>query len=287
MHCALFKELTREELTRVEALTHHQEDRAHFKTCGRSSLEYHRLRCLQPVLPETPGKWRYLGSELIAAVMHFLPKTLSDLGHQHTYVWCPDPGLHKQLLRTGRNNKGRTEVEAQVNLLTTQRNLERSILEYHWILMPQHIRTNHWALLAVEMQTQKMWWLDSLYGRQNSLDEAKVRAEKFREVLTATWRVLRPEQKVPLWPLVVREEVAQQNNLVDCGVYMLAYCFLICAGAPLTFEPHEAHRWRSRICLVLDKGGLPVTQAATANESDDGDEEDGDDDEEEDQTLTE
>jgi hypothetical protein len=43
---------------------------------------------------------------------------------------------------------------------------------------------------------------------------------------------------------------------------MLAYCFLICVGSPLTFEPHEAHRWRSRICLVLDKGGLPVAQAA-------------------------
>ena len=262
MQCALFQKLTREEKGRVEALTHHREERAHFKTCGRFSLEYHRLRCLRPVPRQTPGEWRHLGSELITAVLHFLPKTLSDFGHQHTHVWCPDPGLHEKLLWSGLDKFGRTEVEAQANRLTTQRNLERSILKHHWILMPQHIRTNHWALLAVEVQTQKMWWLDSLFARQNSLGEAKARAEKFGEVLTATWRILRPEKRAPAWPLEIREEVAQQTNLVDCGVYMLAYCFLICVGSPLIFEPHEAHRWRSRICLVLDKGGLPVAQAA-------------------------
>ena len=120
-------------------------------------------------------------------------------------------------------------------MLATQRKSGLTILEHQWILMPQHVRTNHWALLAVEVQTQKMWWLDSLFARQNSLDEAKARAKKFREVLSEIWRILRPAQPAPSWPLELREEVAQQTNLVDCGVYMLAYCFLICVGSPLIF----------------------------------------------------
>ena len=75
------------------------------------------------------------------------------------------------------------------------------------------------------------------------------------------WRILRPTHPTPSWPLKLRNEVAQQSNLVDCGVYMLAYCFLICTGSPLLFKPRKVHRWLSWVCLVLDKGGMPVAQA--------------------------
>ena len=127
----------------MHCLTHHQEERAQFKTCGRISLEYHRLHCLRKVTPQTEGLWRYLESDLIAAVI----TSYRDSGHQHTFVWCHDPGLHEKLIRDGLNKDRLTEVESEATLLARQRKSGHTIFDHQWVLLPQLLRTNHWVLL--------------------------------------------------------------------------------------------------------------------------------------------
>jgi hypothetical protein len=137
-------------------------------------------------------------------------------------------------------------------------------------LFPQNVSDNHWTLLAVEVKRRKLWWADSLGGNVGSEEEGGRRSAQLIEYLTEVWRLRQgashaPTSSPPKWTWAIRPS-AQQSNGKDCGVYMLAFCFLICADSPLQFTEAEASRWRSRMALLLKDQCLPAPPAASPHE---------------------
>ena len=123
----------------------------------------------------------------------------------------------------------------------------------------------------MEVRKRKLWWVDSL-GDDNtdSKEEGRRRSEQLIGYLKRVWLRKQAESHAPTvsppeWSWASRSSV-QQPNYEDCGVYMLAFCFLICVDSPLRFSEAEASRWRSRIALLLKDRRLPAPPAAPPQE---------------------
>lgn len=59
--------------------------------------------------------------------------------------------------------------------------------DHNWLLFPQHLRHNHWAMIAVELPTTKLHWLDSLASHDIDHTEFKTRTNAITSLLITAW----------------------------------------------------------------------------------------------------
>lgn len=111
-----------------------------------------------------------------------------------------------------------------------------NVLSYDWLFVPMHLQDSHWALIAVDVHSRQITYLDSLGCRgaeylaniKRFLQDSEMRISKL-EVATE-WNLLDRGKSVP-----------QQQNAYDCGPYMckLARMWMDVVGsgdpAPATF----------------------------------------------------
>ena len=129
----------------------------------------------------------------------------------------------------------------------TRRENSNGFLE-QWLFFPQHMGTNHWALIAFHPPSHHIYLLDSLLRTDHT--EYYLRLNTFKEVLNRAWGNV-TDNPTPTWNHTIRTDSPRQANSVDCGVYMLAFCILLATNSPLRFSTGKARHWRSRIALLL------------------------------------
>ncbi|KNA24354.1 hypothetical protein SOVF_016580, partial [Spinacia oleracea] len=185
------------------------------------------LQCLRP------GAW--LNDEVINVYLELLkererrePKKFLNCHFFNTF-------FYKKLIG-GRNGYDYKAVRRW----TTQRKLGYGLLECDKIFVPIH-KEVHWCLAVINVKDKSFQYLDSLGGRD--LKVLKVLARYFAdEVKDKTGK----EIDVNSWELEFVEDLPEQQNGFDCGVFMIKYADFFSRGLGLHFSQEKMPYFRLR-----------------------------------------
>ncbi|PQM42734.1 ubiquitin-like-specific protease ESD4 [Prunus yedoensis var. nudiflora] len=113
---------------------------------------------------------------------------------------------------------------------TTQKKLGYSLIECDKIFVPIH-KEIHWCLAVINKAEEKLQYLDSLKGRDTQVmnrlakyyvDEVKDKCGK--------------DINLSSWKLEYVEDLPEQENGFDCGVFMIKYADFYSRGLDLCFQ---------------------------------------------------
>ncbi|KAG7542726.1 Ulp1 protease family C-terminal catalytic domain [Arabidopsis thaliana x Arabidopsis arenosa] len=184
------------------------------------------LQCL------TPSSW--LNDEVINVYLELLKER--ETREPKKYLKCHyfNTFFYKKLVSdSGYNFKA-------VRRWTTQRKLGYALIDCDMIFVPIH-RGVHWTLAVINNRESKLLYLDSLNGVDpmilNALakymgDEAKEKSGKNIEVNS--------------WEMEFVEDLPQQMNGYDCGMFMLKYIDFFSRGLGLCFSQEHMPYFRLR-----------------------------------------
>ncbi|PRQ39195.1 putative Ulp1 peptidase [Rosa chinensis] len=116
---------------------------------------------------------------------------------------------------------------------TTQKKLGYSLIDCDKIFVPIH-KEIHWCLAVINKRDQKFQYLDSLGGRDTKVMQllAKYYADEVKEKSGK-------DVDVSSWEFECVEDLPEQENGFDCGVFMIKYADFYSRGLDLCF--HQKH----------------------------------------------
>ena len=109
---------------------------------------------------------------------------------------------------------------------------------------------NYWTMIAVDVSTATIYWLDSLSSHDTDHTEFQIRTATITSVLISAWAMTHHSPS-PKWEPHYRRDVPQQQYQTDCGLYTIATSIQLITGQPLRVSPREASRLRYRLALLL------------------------------------
>ena len=244
---SFFKTLLDDDWSLIHTLTSRPTDHTTITTVNKTDIRYSSLHCLRQRISFHDPSF-YVNDAIIAAALHIISVQLST----PTLAICPFHTGFYTLIHQATPSSRRKEMSKAARQLAGTRGPHKgsSIFNKNWILFPQHIRTNHWALLAINIPNRCIHWIDSMMVDDPDDTEFLERSSTFESLLNEAW-VLTSGSQPPAWQKLCHREASQQPNTVDCAIYMLAYSILLCTNSPLTFSTWEATNWRSGIALLL------------------------------------
>ncbi|XP_051943610.1 sentrin-specific protease 5-like [Hippocampus zosterae] len=139
--------------------------------------------------------------------------------------------FHRQLMTKGYN--GVKRWTKQVDLFS------KSLL-----LVPVHLEV-HWCLVTTDVVRKKICLFDS---QRNGLHKV---AQNILKYLTAEAREKQRASFVNGWTVSLDENVPQQTNENDCGVFVLEYSRCLALAQPLCFSQRNIPKIRKRIYKEL------------------------------------
>ncbi|KAK7289935.1 hypothetical protein RIF29_03985 [Crotalaria pallida] len=123
---------------------------------------------------------------------------------------------------------------------TSQRKLGYGLAECDKIFVPIH-KEIHWCLAVINKKDQKFQYLDSLKGMDNQV--LKVLARYYMdEVKDKTGEDI----DVSSWEKELVEDLPEQENGFDCGVFMIKYADFYSRGLGLCFNQEHMPYFRRR-----------------------------------------
>ncbi|KAM5568968.1 ubiquitin-like-specific protease ESD4 [Rosa sericea] len=116
---------------------------------------------------------------------------------------------------------------------TTQKKLGYSLIDCDKIFVPIH-KEIHWCLAVINKRDQKFQYLDSLGGRDTRVMQllARYYADEVKEKSGK-------DIDVSSWEFECVEDLPEQENGFDCGVFMIKYADFYSRGLDLCF--HQKH----------------------------------------------
>ncbi|CAN6913161.1 unnamed protein product [Brassica oleracea] len=184
------------------------------------------LQCL------TPSAW--LNDEVINVYLELLKER--ETREPKKYFKCHffNTFFYKKLVSdSGYNYKA-------VRRWTTQRKLGYALIDCDMIFVPIH-RSVHWTLAVINNRDRKFLYLDSLNGVDSKIlnalakylgDEAKEKSGKDIDVSS--------------WDMEFVEDLPQQQNGYDCGMFMLKYIDFFSRGLGICFSQEHMPYFRLR-----------------------------------------
>ncbi|KAK4372589.1 hypothetical protein RND71_007973 [Anisodus tanguticus] len=185
------------------------------------------LQCLRP------GAW--LNDEVINVYLELLkerekrePKKFLKCHFFYTF-------FYKKLI----SGKGGYNYQP-VKRWTSQRKLGYCLFECDKIFVPIH-KQDHWCLAVINKKDEKFQYLDSLGGRDDQvlrvlaryfIDEVKDKNGKDIDIIS--------------WKLEFVENLPEQENGFDCGMFMLKYADFYSRDIGLCFNQEHMPYFRSR-----------------------------------------
>ncbi|KAF8052354.1 hypothetical protein N665_1569s0009 [Sinapis alba] len=191
------------------------------------------LQCL------TPSAW--LNDEVINVYLELLKER--ETREPKKYLKCHffNTFFYKKLVSdSGYNYKA-------VRRWTTQRKLGYALIDCDMIFVPIH-RGVHWTLAVINNRDRKFLYLDSLNGFDSKIlnalakylgDEAKEKSGKDIDVSS--------------WDMEFVEDLPQQQNGYDCGMFMLKYIDFFSRGLGLYFSQEHMPYFRLRTAKEILK----------------------------------
>jgi hypothetical protein len=236
-----------EETTIVHDITSKPHNHTIFTVIGKVQLRWSKLHCLRPFYPNAALESYYLNDDIITATLHIVTANLNS-DHQ-LHIWTRDPGFYNSIMHFDPGGNRQEALTSAAKQLSTVIN-GVTAFDHNWLLFPQHIRQNHWTMLAVDVPTARIHWLDSLSSHDNDHIAFQNRTKIITSVLTSAWSMTYHSPS-PKWESLYRTDVPQQQNNIDCGLYTIATSLQLITGQPLRFSPREASRLRYRLALIL------------------------------------
>ena len=121
------------------------------------------------------------------------------------------------------------------------------------LLIPFNQGENHWILVKVDFDCKCISYIDSMCG-EGKRTEKRVQKRMQAIVTFMEQRWTESPEKTPHikdWSFAhSKQGVSQQNNFVDCGVFVCMYVDYIMLGHALDFPPAQCTNYRK---LMLDK----------------------------------
>lgn len=180
-----------------------------------------------------PGAW--LNDEVINVYMQLMKERESR---------NPDKFLRCHFFNTFFYNKlfkdKRSYDYKSVRRWTTQKKIGYSLADCDKILVPIH-QDIHWCLAVINIRDQKFEYLDSLKGRDETVLKvlAKYLVDEVKDKNNRTLDVSKWESDFP-------QDIPEQLNGCDCGMFMLKYADFHGRGAPLSFTQEHMEYFRRR-----------------------------------------
>ncbi|XP_023789215.1 sentrin-specific protease 2 isoform X2 [Cyanistes caeruleus] len=117
------------------------------------------------------------------------------------------------------------------------------IFEHDVILVPVHLRT-HWTLLVVDLREKTIKYFDSLGQKGDHICKTVL---KYLEEESREKRNI--ELTASEWTLhsMGTEEIPQQNNGSDCGVFVCKFADFISRDKPIIFTPEHMPYFRRKM----------------------------------------
>lgn len=192
------------------------------------------LQCLQPTA--------WLNDEVINVYLELLKER--EKREPKKFLKCHffNTFFYKKLI-SGRNSYDYKSVRRW----TTQRKLGYSLSECDKIFVPIH-QEIHWCLAVINKQDKKFQYLDSLKGMDTRVlkvlaryyvDEVKDKSEK--DIDLSSW-----EQEYV-------EDLPEQKNGYDCGMFMIKYADFYSRGIELCFNQEHMPYFRLRTAKEILK----------------------------------
>ncbi|XP_019433453.1 PREDICTED: ubiquitin-like-specific protease ESD4 isoform X1 [Lupinus angustifolius] len=186
-----------------------------------------KLQCLRP------GVW--LNDEVINLYLELLkerekrePKKFLKCHFFNTFFY--------KKLRSGRSGYDFKSVRRW----TSQKKLGYGLVECDKIFVPIH-KEIHWCLAVINKKDEKFQYLDSLKGMDNHV--LKVLARYYAdEVKDKTGKDI----DVSSWEKEFVEDLPEQENGFDCGVFMIKYADFYSRGLRLCFKQENMPYFRLR-----------------------------------------
>ncbi|KAK4265766.1 hypothetical protein QN277_026779 [Acacia crassicarpa] len=123
---------------------------------------------------------------------------------------------------------------------TTQRKLGYSLIECDKIFVPIH-KEVHWCLAIINKKDKKFQYLDSLRGMDNQVLRVLVRyfVDEVKDKNGT-------DVDVSSWEKEFVEDLPEQENGFDCGVFMIKYADFLSRGLGLCFNQEHMPYFRRR-----------------------------------------
>jgi sentrin-specific protease 1 len=123
---------------------------------------------------------------------------------------------------------------------TTPRKIGYSLIDCDKIFVPIH-KEIHWCLAIIDMKEKKFQYLDSLGG-----DDAHVLDVLARYITDEAKDKTGKDLDVSSWEMELVEDLPQQENGSDCGMFMIKYADFHSRGLPLSFFQTHMPYFRKR-----------------------------------------
>nr|ADE76671.1 unknown [Picea sitchensis] len=123
---------------------------------------------------------------------------------------------------------------------TTPRKIGYSLIDCDKIFVPIH-KEIHWCLVIIDMKEKKFQYLDSLGG-----DDAHVLDVLARYITDEAKDKTGKDLDVSSWEMELVEDLPQQENGSDCGMFMIKYADFHSRGLPLSFFQTHMPYFRKR-----------------------------------------
>ncbi|OVA14890.1 Peptidase C48 [Macleaya cordata] len=225
----LFTPLTEEEKAEVDLALSYSKRRKVLVAHENSNIEItgEMLQCL------TPGAW--LNDEVINVYLELLKER--EKREPKKFLKCHffNTFFYKKLIggRVGYDFKA-------VKRWTTQRKLGYGLIECDKIFVPIH-KEIHWCLAVINKKEQKFQYLDSLRGIDSQV--LKVLARYFMEEVKDKSS---KDIDISSWKHEYVEDLPEQENGWDCGMFMIKYADFYSRGLGLCFNQEHMPYFRRR-----------------------------------------
>ncbi|XP_022761577.1 uncharacterized protein LOC111307719 isoform X3 [Durio zibethinus] len=113
--------------------------------------------------------------------------------------------------------------------------------------------SQHWILFYVDVKKQRFSWLDSIESsRMLHVVEKEAILGWFKRFLLPTLGYNNANK----WPFELRYDIPVQENLVDCGLFVMKYADCLTHGDVFPFTQQDMAHFRRRTFLDIYKGRL-------------------------------
>ena len=127
----------------------------------------------------------------------------------------------------------------------------KHIHQLNEIYIPINVNGNHWCLVVVNVHKKQIELFDSMLSTRSDASSSSSIISNvctflmlFTETTSST--------KIIHWNSVIRNDVAQQMNSIDCGVFILEYARRIMTGFQRMFPNHKIHLRQLRKRLMVE-----------------------------------
>ncbi|TYG77875.1 hypothetical protein ES288_D02G010900v1 [Gossypium darwinii] len=123
----------------------------------------------------------------------------------------------------------------------------------HKMFLPMSL-SEHWVLFYVDAKEKKISWLDpraSSRIRSNNV-EKQIILQWFTTLLLPKLGYIDAKE----WPFLVRNDIPEQKNLVDCAVFVMKYGDCLTHGDCFPFKQEDMVHFRRRIFVDIYRGRI-------------------------------